>query len=203
MSKQQTRTLLRDQRRRLPPSRQRRASDALARRLEGRLFFARARHIAFYLPNDGEIDPSPLMLQALSRGKTAYLPVLDPRHPGRLTFMPWRPGVSLRANRYGIPEPAYRPGHRPRLWMLDIVFMPLVGFDRLGNRLGMGGGFYDRTFADRAGYPRSRPLLVGLAHDFQQVDRLAADPWDIPLHAVATDRRLLYPQPPESRKSAP
>ena len=195
MSKQQTRARLRDQRRRLSPYRQKRASEALGRRLRGQLFFARARHIAFYLPNDGEIDPTPLMLKALAMRKIAYLPVLDPQRPGQLAFMPWKPGLPLTKNRYRIPEPPYRPGARPKPWLLDIVFMPLVAFDRQGNRLGMGGGFYDRTFASRSSRPQARPLLVGLAHDFQQLDELPADPWDVPLQAVATDRRLLYLHP--------
>ena len=192
MSKQQTRARLREQRRKLSTAQQRQAGMAVARQLGTQLFFARARHAAFYLPNDGEIDPAPLMRRARAQDKTIYLPVLHPHRRGELVFMPWEPADPLRKNRYGIPEPRFNPAHSARLWMLDLVCMPLVGFDRQGNRLGMGGGFYDRTFANRASNPRSRPLLVGLAHHFQEVEPLAADDWDVPLHAVATDRKVLF-----------
>ena len=64
---------------------------------------------------------------------------------------------------------------------MKLVFMPLVGFDILGGRLGMGGGYYDKTFATR------ESLLVGLAHDCQKVDSLPIESWDVPLDAIATD----------------
>ena len=190
MSKQQTRARLREQRRKLSPAQQRRAGTALARQLGRELFFLRARHLGLYLPNDGEIDPEPLMQRARSQDKVIYLPVLHPLRPGTLVFTPWENGDPLLKNRYGIPEPRFNPGRSIRPWMLDLVCMPLVGFDRQGNRLGMGGGFYDRTFADRSAH--ARPLLVGLAHHFQEVESLAPDRWDVPLHAVATDRNVLF-----------
>ena len=192
MSKQQIRTLLRQQRHKLTRQQQRRAGEALARHLSRQLFFLRARHVAFYLPNDGEIDPTFLLRLAASSGKKAALPVLDPSRPGHLCFLPWKPGEPLKANKYGIPEPVFKPQNKLPLWKLDIVCLPLVAFDRDGNRLGMGGGFYDRTFASAAKRLGSRPLLVGMAHHFQQVDAIAADPWDVPLHAIATDQRLLF-----------
>lgn len=184
---------MREQRRSLSPRQQTQASDALARTLSRQLFFVRARTIAFYLPNDGEIDPTPLLELAVAAGKRAFLPVLDRRQIGHLSFTSWQPGEPLIANRFGIPEPI--PGRsRPcRLWRLDLVLMPLVAFDCQGNRLGMGGGFYDRTFACNK-HRWSRPLLIGLAHHFQQVETLVADPWDVPLHAIATDQRIIFPQ---------
>ncbi len=194
MSKQQTRKLMREQRRNLTPRQQTQASDDLARTLSRQLFFVRARHIAFYLPNDGEIDPTPLLELAVAAGKRAFLPVLDRRQIGQLSFVNWQPGQPLIANRFGIPEPIPGGSKRCRLWTLDLVLMPLVAFDGQGNRLGMGGGFYDRTFA-RNKHRWSRPLLIGLAHHFQQLEALAADPWDIPLHAIATDKTIIFPHP--------
>jgi 5-formyltetrahydrofolate cyclo-ligase len=70
---------------------------------------------------------------------------------------------------------------------LDVVLLPLVAFDRRGNRLGMGGGFYDRTFAPRGRGRVSAPRLIGLAHGFQQVAELVDQPWDVPLRGVLTD----------------
>lgn len=198
MSKQQTRARLREERRNLTRQQQQQAGQSLARQVSRQLFFIRARNIALYLPNDGEIDPTFLLGIAAAAGKNTFLPALDRHRPGHLTFMPWRPGKPLSANRFGIPEPAMQRGLQSRLWMLDIVCMPLVGFDPHGNRLGMGGGFYDRTFANLSFPQRRRPLFLGLAHHFQEVDALSTDPWDVPLHAVATDRRVIFTHIPIS-----
>lgn len=188
-NKPQLRATLRQRRRRLTPSQQRHAGEALAARLCRQSFFLRARRIAFYFASDGEIDPHTTMEIARAAGKQVYLPVLQPFSHGRLYFVRHQSGEQLAANRYGIPEPALSRAARVPVWALDIIFMPLVGFAADGNRLGMGGGFYDKTLA--RGLGRRHPLLVGLAHHFQQVDRLPADSWDIPLHYIATDRGLI------------
>lgn len=95
----------------------------------------------------------------------------------------------LRPNRFGIPEPAGTTVFRAR--QLDLLLMPLVGFDTAGHRLGMGGGFYDATLA----YMRQRrhwrkPRLIGVAFECQRVTALPHDPWDMPLDAVLTEKRL-------------
>ncbi len=99
-------------------------------------------------------------------------------------------------NRFGIPEPDTRHGaHRARrqaTWTLDVILLPLVGFDDDGQRIGMGGGFYDRTLAFTQ-RPGPRPRLIGLAHDCQRVTRLPVAPWDVPLDAIVSDRRILRP----------
>lgn len=178
---------LRARRNRLTPQQQQTAARRLASVLlqEPRLY--RARHIAVYLANDGEIDPSTFMTLAAARGIRLYLPVLHPIHRGTLVFSRYRPGAPLRRNRFGIPEPAFSAALERPPWALDAVLMPLVGFDSLGGRLGMGGGFYDRTFAFSRHRPRLCPKLIGLAHTCQQVEQLPMASWDIPLHGVATD----------------
>lgn len=191
-SKQLLRAAMRERRRALSVSQQRRAGESLAAVVEKELFFRSARRLAFYLPNDGEIDPSILLDFAHALGKHIYLPVLHPVIDRSLSFVLWRPGERLRSNRFGILEPLLRGGRRSPPWTLDLVFCPLVAFDREGNRLGMGGGFYDRTFNDELVAHRQRPLLIGLAHHFQEVGRLNTDPWDVPLHAVACDRGIVY-----------
>ena len=192
-SKRLIRRTMRARRRALGPGQQRRAGEAVANHLGRQLFFARARHVAFYLPNDGEIDPLPLLRRACAAGKTPYLPFLDTLRGKRMTFLPWRPGDPLKVNCYGIPEPRNRRARRRPPWFLDVVCLPLVAFDKGGNRLGMGGGYYDRTFAGRDTRSRHKPLLVGLAHDFQQVETLPAEPWDVPLHAIATESGVFFP----------
>ena len=75
---------------------------------------------------------------------------------------------------------------------MDIIFVPLVAFDRNGNRLGMGGGFYDRALAFTQNSTNlSRPLLLGLAHHFQEVERLTSKKWDIPLNGILTDQEFI------------
>lgn len=151
----------------------------------------RARHIAVYLPNDGEIDPAFFMVLAQQLGKTCYLPVLHPILTNRLWFSRYTTRTPMHHNRFGIPEP-----HRPKVndrrapWAMDVVLLPLVGFDANGGRLGMGGGFYDRTFAYTRHHCGPRPRLIGLAHALQEVERLPVASWDIPLEAVVTDAGL-------------
>ncbi|VXC03551.1 5-formyltetrahydrofolate cyclo-ligase [Pseudomonas sp. 9Ag] len=188
LSRPALRRQLRQARRQLSPTRQRLAARDLYRQLAQHPVFRRARHIAFYLPNDGEIDPRPLMLEAQRRGKATYLPVLNAWPRTRMVFQRLMPNERLRPNRFGIAEPAFRPNRQRRIWTLDLVLMPLVGFDEDGGRLGMGGGFYDRSLAYRGRRKNGhKPTLLGLAHECQKVDRLPLEPWDVSLQATVTD----------------
>ncbi|QSP95155.1 5-formyltetrahydrofolate cyclo-ligase [Marinobacter salinisoli] len=184
----QLRKVLRRQRRALSASAQRDAANNLALNLLTHRDLIRSRHIAIYLPNDGEIDPLTFMHMARRRSVQFYLPVLHPVHEGKLSFTRFDEQTRLFPNRFGIPEPAFRPQVTRPAWTLDAVLFPLVGFDTEGGRLGMGGGFYDRTFAFSRLRPAMAPKLIGLAHDFQRVEQLPIEPWDIPLHGVVTDR---------------
>ncbi len=105
----------------------------------------------------------------------------------------------MRRNRFGIPEPlTHKRVHVPP-WGLDLICMPLVAFDRQGNRLGMGGGFYDRSLAYRRGRQSwHKPRLLGIAHALQEVAELEPRPWDIPLSGVATEAEII-PIPPTDR----
>jgi 5-formyltetrahydrofolate cyclo-ligase len=189
--KRDIRTDMRARRRGLSARQQQQAANQLATHVCRQGFFRHARRLAFYLPNDGELDPTPILELAVAAGKQAYLPVLDPLRARTLHFVRWQPGEPLVPNRFGIPEPSLKSARFAPPWTLDVVFMPLVAFDGTGNRLGMGGGFYDRTLAHCYQTQRQRPRLVGVAHHFQQLGCLPADPWDIPLHAVATERCFL------------
>ncbi|MFA5631915.1 MAG: 5-formyltetrahydrofolate cyclo-ligase [Porticoccaceae bacterium] len=190
--KQAMRRAMRQMRRALPAAKQREACEALARHLGQQAFFQNASHIAFYMPSDGEIDPGSALELAHRAGKTLYLPVLDILKDDLMHFVPWQPGEPLVKNRYGILEPVHTGSNSAPLARLDLVCLPLVAFDPSGNRLGMGGGFYDRTFAQPAKGLPHKPLLVGLAHHFQQAESLPCDPWDVPLHAVATDQGVTF-----------
>ena len=189
LTRPQLRRQLRNARRALTPAQQRQASRGLYRQLAQHPLFRRARHIALYLPNDGEIDPRPLLRAAQRRGKTTYLPVLSPWPQSKMVFQRIDAREPLRANRFGIAEPRRNRARQRKIWALDLILLPLVGFDRHGGRLGMGGGFYDRSLAYRKMRKNwHKPTLLGLAHECQQVDRLAMASWDVPLQATVTDK---------------
>lgn len=189
LSRAQLRRHLRVQRRALSRHAQRQTAQGLYKQLAQHPLFRRARHIALYLPNDGEIDPRPLLRAAQMRGKAAYLPVLSPWPRTKMVFQRIRAGEPLLKNRFGIYEPRRNCKQQRKIWALDLVLLPLVGFDRHGARLGMGGGFYDRSLAYRALRKNwHKPTLLGLAHECQQVDRLTMASWDVPLQGTVTDK---------------
>lgn len=179
---------IRSIRRQLDPDQQYKAACQLSKRLASSLLFIRSKHIAFYLPNDGEIDPTLLMERAWQQKKICYLPVLAPLDK-KLLFVSYNRDDELRFNQFGIPEPLLQSHKTRAAWALDLVITPLVAFDLQGNRLGMGGGYYDRTFAFMQGTSKpKKPKLLGAAHAFQQCEALPRQAWDIPLTAIFTDR---------------
>lgn len=186
LEKRELRKTLRAARRALTPRQQRDASNGLIHQLTSLPDYVRVKHVALYWANDGEIDVTPLMHRLHADSKQVYLPVLHPVQP-RLWFRPWHPDARMEPNRFRIPEPV--DGRKIPPWFLDWVLLPLVGFDEAGGRLGMGGGFYDRTFAHRERWPRE-PDRIGVAHECQKVERVPLEPWDIPLAKVATDRGI-------------
>lgn len=189
LTRPQLRRLLRNARRALTPAQQRQAAEGLYRQLAQHPLFRRARHIALYLPNDGEIDPRLLLREAHRRGKHVYLPVLHAWPATRMVFQRFEPGERLRPNRFGIAEPVVERKRQRPIWALDLILLPLVGFDERGGRLGMGGGFYDRSLAYQGRRKAwKKPLLLGLAHECQKVERLNQASWDVPLQGTVSDR---------------
>jgi len=157
-------------------------------RLARSTWFQRSRTLSAYWPIEGELDLRPLLRLALDQGKHVYLPVVDPV-ARVLHFVRYRPERGLRVSGYGLSEPRAQRGERIDPRRLDLVLLPLVGFDGRGTRLGMGGGYYDRTFASaRSATATRRPRLVGVAFELQQLDALERAPWDVPIDAVVTDR---------------
>ncbi|WP_338589739.1 5-formyltetrahydrofolate cyclo-ligase [Shewanella khirikhana] len=145
-----------------------------------------AKRVALYLENDGEISPRPLIAALWQQGVEVYLPVLHPFAEGHLLFIRYDAQTDMRENLYGIPEPVLAchqlcPAHR-----LDAIITPLVAFDETGNRLGMGGGFYDRTLAQLPDSTR----VIGLAHECQRLPALPVEAWDVPLATIVTPSRI-------------
>ena len=145
-----------------------------------------AHRLAAFIAADAELDPGPMIALARARGRAVYLPTLRPPPHRTLAFVRAEAGAELRPNRYGIPEPSGGPEVDPRF--LDLVLVPVVGFDGAGNRLGMGAGYYDRTFAFRGARREWRgPRLIGVAYDCQEVDAIDARDWDVPLDGIVTE----------------
>ncbi|MEH6616561.1 MAG: 5-formyltetrahydrofolate cyclo-ligase [Porticoccus sp.] len=187
MDSKAIRQLMRERRQALSPQRQDAASSGLARQLSNLPAFRNSKRIAFYLANDGEIDPQLAMGIAEAAGKECYLPVLHPLKLNRLYFVRYSQGDPLTVNRFGINEPSLRGGYIVPPLGLDLVLLPLVAFDRRGNRLGMGGGFYDRTLATQQHATR----LIGLAQSCQETDNIHHQPWDVALQAIVTERNVI------------
>ena len=195
LSRSQLRRMLRKARRALTPSEQRQAALGLYRQLAQHPLFRRAKHISLYLPTDGEIDPRLLLRAAQRRGKATYLPVLSAWPRTKMVFQRVRPGEKLLPNRFRILEPRVNISQQRKVWALDLVLLPLVGFDDAGGRLGMGGGFYDRSLAYLARRQSWRkPTLLGLAHECQKVERLVQASWDVPLAGTVTDKQWYVAQ---------
>lgn len=189
LTRSQLRQFLRNKRRSLSPSQQTQAAQQLYRQLAQHPLFCRAQHIALYIASDGEIDPSLLMHEAWRRGKQVYLPVLARWPKTAMVFQRVRPIQQWEKNRFGILQPRWCVAEQRAAWTLDAVFLPLVGFDQQGGRLGMGGGFYDRCFAQlHQSEHLMTPQRIGLAHDCQRVEQLPVAAWDVPLHAVVSDQ---------------
>jgi 5-formyltetrahydrofolate cyclo-ligase len=195
LSRPQLRRMLRNARRALTPSEQRKAAQGVYRQLAQHPLFRRAKHISLYLPTDGEIDPRLLLRAAQRRGKATYLPVLSAWPRTKMVFQRVRPGEKLLPNRFRILEPRTNVRRQRKVWALDLVLLPLVGFDDAGGRLGMGGGFYDRSLAylTRRQHWR-KPTLLGLAHECQKVERLVQASWDVPLAGTVTDKKWYIAQ---------
>lgn len=183
---------IRDQRSKLHPKRLALREQQLARLLLKIPAIKNAQHIAAYWPSDGEISPVKTIQLLRAQGKTIYLPCIAAKK--QMIFRPWHVNTPLKANRYGIKEPASRLRFSAR--KLDIVLTPLVGFDACGNRIGMGAGFYDRAFAFRHKQSfRINPLLIGVAHNFQKIEVIKRNQWDVPLSLIQTETRLFRCKP--------
>lgn len=163
------------------------AAAALSERLTALPEYQQAGRIAAYFAVNGEIGLEPLIEQALSAGKEVYLPNLERQS---LRFSPYFPSQKMRVNRYRLPELDVDESEMLAPAALDLVLAPLVVFDAACNRIGMGGGFYDRSFSFRKNRAADKPVLIGVAHELQRVERIVPEDWDVRLDMVVTDRAI-------------
>lgn len=143
--------------------------------------FEKQPAVAGYVAMGSEADPHCLLAAAHDAGCTIALPhVLSKAQPMRFLHHDW--GAPLHKGAFGLLQPdAHAPPVRP-----DLVLIPMVAFDREGNRLGQGAGHYDRALSI---LPHA--IRIGLAWSCQEVSALPADPWDEPLHAICTEKEWI------------
>lgn len=165
------------------------AAQGLRRSLEQLPEYHTDARVAGYWAVNGELALNLVIPPLLARGQQFLLPMLGAER--QLRFAPWVAGDAVEPNRHGIPEPVHVTAPLAP-FQLDLVLVPLLAFDRRGQRLGYGGGYYDRSFSFLNEQTRpTEPLLVGIGYDFQELDCIEPARWDVPLDFIATDRELI------------
>ena len=159
------------------------ASGIIAENVTSAHWFRRAEYIACYLPAPDEVHTWAIISRAWAMKKRVFAPVIE--NDSHMRFLELRKESKLRPNRFGLLEPD--DGDIVTARMLDVVLTPLVAFDSDNYRIGMGGGYFDRTFAFLARRERwYHPKLVGLAFACQQVEKIQPNPWDVRLFCVVS-----------------
>lgn len=147
-------------------------------------------HVAGYWAIDGELPLHSVVASLRGRGQQFFLPRISGAR--LLRFAQWLPGIALESNRYGIPEPVCGEDELRDAKALDIVLLPLLGFDRGGHRIGYGGGYYDATLEFLRGRAEvAQPVLVGIGYDTQCLDVIVPAQWDVRLDYIATESELI------------
>lgn len=191
MDKQAIRQQVRERRNTLTSQEQKHAAQQLVTSINALECLPHSAKIGLYLSFDGELNTHPVIEALWEKHKQVFVPVLHPFRQGYLVFVEYTPNTPMLSNQFNIREPQLTCQHICPLSELDILFMPLVAFDALGNRLGMGGGFYDRTLSVHHQESRQKPSLIGLAHDCQKFDKLPIEPWDIKINKIITPTTTL------------
>jgi 5-formyltetrahydrofolate cyclo-ligase len=190
-ARQTLRKAFRDARLALSSKQQQQAAIQLLELYKQHDFLENANNIALYLPFNGEIDTLPLIHYLWSKNRNVFVPILHPFCKGHLLFQQFSPNTQMRTNHFGIAEPTLDLRYVCPIEQLDLLFTPLVAFDLQGNRLGMGGGFYDRTLANLQNTRNKiETRVIGLAHEIQLAPTLPIETWDIPLPYILTSNKL-------------
>ncbi len=182
MNKDYIRSELLRQRKSLRPDQIISLSKDIVNNITASNIYQQAKHIAIYLPFNGEVDLSALLK---IKNKQHYLPSIKDQ---QMQFQMHIPDMHLEQHRYGIEQPTYIESLETAA--LDLCLMPLVGFDMSGNRLGMGGGFYDRYFEYLNNNDCSEPTtqLAGIGYEFQKQQQLPTQSWDVRINHLFTER---------------
>lgn len=188
-SRQALRQAIKAKRAALSQSEQHQASQQLLQQMQTLDEIKSAKSVALYHSLNGEIDTAPCIEWLWQQGIHVYLPVIHPFSAGHLLFLRYTADTQMCSNQYSIQEPKLDIRHVLPTYKLDIIFTPLVAFDENGERLGMGGGYYDRTLANWfSSQTGAKP--IGLAHDCQRVDAIPCEAWDVPLPKIITPSKI-------------
>jgi len=187
---------VRTKRRQLNAEQQQEQANLLCKILIAQIDLEHVKHIAIYLANDGELNTKPFINWCWKNKISVYLPVIHPFNKGHLLFLEYAKTSVMIKNKYGISEPKLDVRTIVAVNDIDIIFAPLVAFDQTGNRLGMGGGFYDRTLAvwylEYQQNKQTKPMPIGLAHNCQKVKAIPIENWDIPLPKIITPSTIYH-----------
>ena len=165
-------------------------SKAITERIRSFKFPKELTKIGIYYAVNNEVDVHPLCEILWQENKRVYLPIVEKK---KLLFGEYRDTSNLKNNRFKIPEPIVGLESQISAFELDLIFMPLVAFDPMGNRIGMGGGFYDRTLDNKQlDNDLKKPILVGVAYEFQKQNQIQPNPWDIPLDMIFTESKIYH-----------
>jgi len=183
-----SRQYFRKQRNSLSSQQQAQHAEALSRHIAHYLRLKRVKNVAIYLPADGELSPLGLFKSLRHKSICFYLPILSKLSFQGLKFGLYHDETIFKHNKFNIKEPVLPARRLKNASELDVIFLPLVAYDLQGNRLGMGGGFYDRALQIRKRRLNwKKPLLIGLAHSVQQAELIEGERWDVPLDGIATE----------------
>lgn len=190
MDPNEIRQAIRKKRRQMDADVRAAASQQIYQSIAERADFQAATDLAMFLAFDGEPDLNPLISTAWERGQRVFLPIVHGKGQP-MSFAACEENTNLVPNRYGIMEPDPATAQSIRPTELDCVIAPLVAFDPQCHRIGVGGGFYDRTFAFKRTAAENEkvigPTMIGVAFEFQKLESLQPQPWDVPLDAVVTE----------------
>lgn len=167
------------------PERQSRSRQACDRMIDHDSFMS-AGKIGGFLAFDGEANPLDLMIEAVNRGQQVFVPIIVGKGKP-LRFAPWTMTAKMKTNRFGIAEPDVPESDWIEPIDLDFVITPLVAFDESCHRIGVGGGFYDRSFSFRKNGAGKSVTMIGFAFELQKMARIEPRPWDVPIDGVATE----------------
>ncbi|WP_338521784.1 5-formyltetrahydrofolate cyclo-ligase [Candidatus Legionella polyplacis] len=145
-----------------------------------------SKNIALYWPIKKEINLNLLWLHSLLNKKKCYFPFMKKNKT--LTFLQAKSNTPFIKNKYNILEPDYTKSKKIALKKLDIIFIPIIAFDKNCNRLGMGHGYYDRTLS----YKKNIPTLIGVAYETQCVHHIDKNHWDININLIVTQYSTYY-----------
>ena len=194
MNSQQLSTLrqcIREKRRQISKAEQLQHSKAIIHHLIHSRLYQNSQNIALYLSTDGEVNLKSLISILFQDNKKVYLPIIISARQGIMKFTPYHHEKLLEKNCFGILEPHHEEKDLISIAQLDLILAPLVGFDESGNRMGMGGGYYDRALQN-LNTGGSKTQFIGVAHELQKVEKLQAREWDIPLHGIITEKSFSY-----------